>query len=327
MNKMWITIPYSVELTDANVWQNQDDRTYYICRGHYLLFDRQISCPIATGEKISQTITPNHVMQERLVQIEQEYSIINVEETIKEILTSNETIVQTMSSLSSELKVPEIIRLGQAVKFNATEKLSQALHSTSKHQASQTSRVTTTFSSKYQISPTEKDRKLVFSYGFQRRAYDVYLVFIDYLKITYERSILGMRKKINKYPKPTTSRHSNIYPVKAPLGSIQYWQLIPDLQVIDAENYKLEVEDPYEMTVHPIERIRKPAVDYPRGEPTLYQISRAAFPFKWVDRKGPWTRDELSQIEFDEAAREGTWWFFQHGPGKKKKQKSHKTAA
>jgi hypothetical protein len=56
----------------------------------------------------------------------------------------------------------------------------------------------------------------------------------------------------------------------------------------------------------------------PRREeqPTLYTLSNLAFPLRWIDRKGPWTREELEQIEWEEA--EGSAWWYQHGPGRKK---------
>jgi len=49
----------------------------------------------------------------------------------------------------------------------------------------------------------------------------------------------------------------------------------------------------------------------------LYTLSNFAFPLHWVDRKGPWTREELEQSELTEA--EGSAWWYQHGPGRKQK--------
>jgi hypothetical protein len=49
--------------------------------------------------------------------------------------------------------------------------------------------------------------------------------------------------------------------------------------------------------------------------PTLYTLSNIAFPLRWIDRKGPWTREELEQIEMEEA--EGSAWWYQYGPGRK----------
>jgi hypothetical protein len=36
-----------------------------------------------------------------------------------------------------------------------------------------------------------------------------------------------------------------------------------------------------------------------------------------VDRKGPWTREELEKTELEEA--EGSVWWYQYGPGRKGK--------
>ena len=40
------------------------------------------------------------------------------------------------------------------------------------------------------------------------------------------------------------------------------------------------------------------------------------FDVRWVDRQRPWTWQELEKIELDEA--EGSAWWFEHGPGRKK---------
>jgi hypothetical protein len=50
--------------------------------------------------------------------------------------------------------------------------------------------------------------------------------------------------------------------------------------------------------------------------PTLYTLSNIAFPLRWIDRKGPWTREELEKIEWEEA--EGSAWWYQYGPGRGK---------
>jgi len=53
-------------------------------------------------------------------------------------------------------------------------------------------------------------------------------------------------------------------------------------------------------------------------QPTLYTLSKIAFPLHWIDRKGPWTREELEKIELKEA--NGSAWWYQYGPGNKKER-------
>ena len=46
--------------------------------------------------------------------------------------------------------------------------------------------------------------------------------------------------------------------------------------------------------------------------PTLYSLSNIAFPLRWIDRQGLWTKAELEAIEMKDA--EGSGWWFQYGP-------------
>ena len=43
--------------------------------------------------------------------------------------------------------------------------------------------------------------------------------------------------------------------------------------------------------------IAPPANASREAPPTLYTLSNIAFPLRWVDRKGHWTREELEKIE------------------------------
>jgi hypothetical protein len=104
-----------------------------------------------------------------------------------------------------------------------------------------------------------------------------------------------------------------------PLFRLIYWNL-------EAESSLLFTESEYRnltKVVHPdritFEELRAPlrlAMPQRREQPTLYTLSNIAFPLRWVDRKGPWTRQELEQIELEEA--NGSAWWYSHGPGRKK---------
>jgi hypothetical protein len=53
----------------------------------------------------------------------------------------------------------------------------------------------------------------------------------------------------------------------------------------------------------------------PKGFPSLYQLSRVAFPYRWVDMPSTdLSKEQLMKIELGEA--ETTGWWFHHGPGK-----------
>ena len=89
---------------------------------------------------------------------------------------------------------------------------------------------------------------------------------------------------------------------------------VATFKLVYEEDYKLQVENPDEITIVPFDRKEPRAVNFPKV-PTLYQITRAAFPKKWKDRNDKnWTEEELLQIEYEEA--KDTPWWYRYGPGR-----------
>ena len=85
-----------------------------------------------------------------------------------------------------------------------------------------------------------------------------------------------------------------------PLASILSWKLLrsPALELA-GEKYET-IDDPLEILVEPPRLSVTPFVPPPE-KPSLYQLSNAAFPTKWIKRKGPWTEEDLRASEFDEV--------------------------
>jgi hypothetical protein len=81
----------------------------------------------------------------------------------------------------------------------------------------------------------------------------------------------------------------------------------------DAE-YKQEVENDADIAVLPprSDLINRPYW-FPDDYPSLYQLSRVAFPYKWVNKPhGELSKQELMDIELGDAEESG--WWYQHGP-------------
>jgi hypothetical protein len=111
--------------------------------------------------------------------------------------------------------------------------------------------------------------------------------------------------------------HVNLIPMHIPLFRLFYWQLESESSLLYTETeYQAltKVAHPDRVIfaeLHDPIRLPMPAREEP---PTLYTLSNIAFPLRWVDRKGPWTREELEKIEWEEA--EDSAWWYQYGPGK-----------
>ena len=121
-------------------------------------------------------------------------------------------------------------------------------------------------------------------------------------------------------PRPVGTAHVNLIPIHMPLFQLVYWNLEPESSLLYTETeYQnlTKVTHPDRVSFHELHeplRLPMPARETP---PTLYTLSNIAFPLRWIDRKGPWTREELEQIEWEEA--EGSAWWYQNGPGRKTK--------
>ncbi len=172
------------------------------------------------------------------------------------------------------------------------------------------------FSVSQKVKPGSRDLQLAVA-GYREYTRKVFLHYIDFLFVEYQVSPLGLRRRKRNLPRPDGSLHQNRILINTPLFQIKYWRL-------ETESSLLYTEEEYRQApkiLHPDrvslealnEEIRLPL---PRRlhRPTLYRLSKIAFPVRWVDRKGPWTRQELERTELDEA--EGSAWWFQHGPGR-----------
>jgi hypothetical protein len=321
MRKTWIAVPHCVRLTDENAWKQEGKFEFSICRSHYLIYEYQIPGPTKLGEIVTSQNTPERTMDERVISVTLEHSILQVEETVKQIVTTDETIDATIQSLSSSV-TPVIGKFDASLRRDLTRKLTNSLQNTNKVHTGITARACTTFSRKLQLKGERDGRRIDVAYGFQRHAYDIYLVYMDFLRVYYSRSPLGIRRTMRKWPQVNGADHSNLLAVRAPVGSIHFWQLLPELQTVDSTKYRMEVSDPFEIETHPVQRVRHPQVEHPRpDEPTLYQVSRATFPFKWIEREGPWTREELLAIEQEQAELDGSWWAWQDQPKRRKRKR------
>jgi hypothetical protein len=155
--------------------------------------------------------------------------------------------------------------------------------------------------------------------GYRKYRQDVYLHYIDYLFVEYRRTALGLRRKKRNLPRPVGTAHLNLIPMLIPLFRMAYWSLEAESSLLytHSEYQDLtKVAHPDRVTFEPLRepiRLPMPAREPP---PTLYTLSNIAFPLRWIDRKGRWTREELERIEMEEA--EGSAWWYQYGPGRTK---------
>jgi hypothetical protein len=154
--------------------------------------------------------------------------------------------------------------------------------------------------------------------GYRRYVQDVFLHYIDYLFVEYRPTAFGLRRKKQNLPRPVGTAHINLIPIHMPLFRMRYWKLEAESSLIFTESEFQNLTKAAHLDRATFEELHTPIfLPMPAREepPTLYTLSNIAFPLRWIDRKGPWTREELEKIELEEA--QSSAWWFQYGPGRK----------
>src|SRR5712671_7133354 len=117
---------------------------------------------------------------------------------------------------------------------------------------------------------------------YKRFSYDVYLAWVDYLFVRYERPSLFQRAQVrSKYPELAGDRALNWVKIHQPSLSVTFWKLVRGGTTISKEqDYVQEVEDAYEVSIQPLDRPLSHS-NRPRVA-SLYKLSNDAFPPRWT---------------------------------------------
>ena len=289
---------------------------YFIARYHLHIEDEQTD-ELGFGDILRTFHTTDFSETEVVKGFEEECTIADVKETTSSILLENELSQKVTGTITGSAKSPLY-----ELSANIGASLEQTIHSSvgqsikSDHSVSRRVRKSFTISQKIKSGSQELQVAMA---GYRKYSQKVFLHYIDYLSVEYKPTALGLRKKKRNLPRPIGGKHTNRIPINMPLFKLYYWKLESESSLLYTESeYRQlpKVKHPDRITLEELnEEIRLPLPSKP-DRPTLYTLSNIAFPLRWIDRKGPWTREELEKIEFDEA--EGSAWWFQYGPGRNK---------
>lgn len=286
MGNVYFTIPYITDLKTEQGWQHDPnaEHTYSVVRCHFLLrTERQTSGPVKKGEIIGAVNSLAGVTQKVTLATEYEVTTVNLMESVEESLRESESVQEFVSSLSAGIDLGQIGKLSSEVKAQAKESLKASFKNTFKVQTSETRREKKTVTREITIDPAKypPNVNLVTVKAYKEYACDLYLIFIDYLVVSYKRPPLGVRLKRSKLPPVVGNKHPNIVRLDVPLASLIYWKQIPDtLLLADESTYVIEVADPLETRIEGLQDFNKtyPATIPPK--PSLYDISEDVFPKK-----------------------------------------------
>ncbi len=302
MKPWYISIPFAVDLTEEKSWQVVPRQKYAYCilRLHFLIRQRQVSRDTKHGEIIATVEAPASAGSIWTYGEEIETAISSVDETIEQVLVEEESIQQEIEELVTKLKVPGFGEASSGLKTEMSKRVKESFTITSRQTQSKTHRDKVKFEIAFHI-PEGTSETYYAVKAYKRVAYDVFLSYVDYLFVTYERRVFGILKKRRKWPEPTGRNHPNWVSIKKSIAAIEFWSLLPKGGVVlPKKQYEEEVKEPFEIDVKRLEGFSAKHMPKP-DVPTLYQVSTAAFPLKWVKRKGAWTEDELRKIEEEES--------------------------
>ena len=312
-----LTVPFAEDLTKEAGWIQLNRYLYFIARFHLQIEENQTP-DFTVGEILSTYRTTPHSETEVEKVFEEEVTTVDLKETIRSAALSNDLTQKITATIAGAAKSPfyEVSAnigavLEQTIRSSVAESL-RSSHTVSRREMKR-------FTVRQTIKAGTPELQVAVA-GYRKYRRDVHLHYIDYLFVEYKRTAFGLRRKKRNLPRPVGTAHINLIPIHIPLFRLFFWKLEPESSLLFTETeYQnlTKVAHPDRVTfdeLHEPLRLPMPTREEP---PTLYTLSNIAFPLRWIDRKGPWKREELEKIELEEA--DGSAWWYEYGPGRKKR--------
>ncbi len=302
--RLEFSIPFSTELTEEDTWIDVDNgrqkaqkTKFFIARCHFALQIKQSSDPISYGNIIAAFEAPEGVSHGKIRSLEYEHREINFEKTVSQALMKSDHVHKFISELSGVLGVKNVSQIEVKDREEVLTKLSSTFSKEFSLERTSINTVTESVSLSTDIHNTV-NKRLVFVEGFKRIEADLVLTYIDYIYVSYKTNMFGMRKVRKKVPSfNSDGSKRNIIKIDKPLSKFSYWQQMKNSSLVIPEGqWTLQVNDPEEIIIQSINQSDVVGRGFPKV-PSLYQISNAAFPLKWIKRRGDWTEDDLIKIE------------------------------
>ena len=321
--EIYFEVPFYRDLTKVDGWEQLDKNAtkYQVARVVFKMIASHMPGSSKIGRKFDVMGAPDGVEQERLRVIELETETFQETKTIERSIIESNSMIKIMSELSAHFGDGKIFKVGGKVSAEIAESIK--LNFQNDFHITNSLRVKNTIRYEFKDSISKDCNERVCGAAiYQKCRADLYILKVDFLNLEYKTTKLGLRKKLSKYPFPDKSvnkisDHPNIIHVGIPIAELQYWELLPRSSVIikDAD-YVQEVENDADIMVkEPMTNLKSRPYWNSDNYPSLYQLSRVAFPFKWVNKKqGNLSKDELMELELGEAEESG--WWYQHGPGR-----------
>jgi hypothetical protein len=312
-----LTVPFAEDLTKEAGWIQLDRYLYFIARFHLQIEENQMR-DFAVGDILRTYRTTPHSETEVVQVFEEEITSVDLKETTRLAALSTDLSRKIAATIAGGAKSPFY-----EVSGNLEASLEQVIRSSVSESVRSSATISRREKKSFTVRQTIKagaPESQVAVAGYRKYRQDVYLHYMDYLFVEYRRTTFGLRRKKRNLPRPVGTAHINVIPMHIPLFRLTYWNLESESSLLYTETeYQnlTKVAHPDRVTFEELHEPFRQPMPTREETPTLYTLSNIAFPLRWIDRKGPWTREELEQIEMNEV--EGSAWWYQYGPGRKKR--------
>jgi hypothetical protein len=280
-SRFWINLPHEVHVKNPQAWIQSGEEEYFLYRTHWYIKARQLCEPAKIGEKISIFESPAGEGRKWSGSHEVEWEVVDTTESIRQMLRQEDSKSAIETELQGEISAFSLAKTASKLKGTLERDLRTSLTETSKTTRTITNSTKTTFSWEFPIPVRSSDRWVAASV-YQRWAYDIYLAWVDYLIVRYDRpGLFGIRTERFKYPQPPQGgqKAQNWIEIGLPRFTLLFWELMPSSTSIKTESeYVQELTDPFDVEIvpllGPLSRTDKPVV------PSLYSLSNSCFPFR-----------------------------------------------
>lgn len=285
---IFFTLPDPEALAHPEGWtqDRKNKQRYYAIRRHFALVERQVEGTVRHGAVLNALNSVQGVAQKHTFTVEYEKTTTDVLECTREVLDEHESTDELAASLAPELGRSELLKISLSLGAKAQERLKSTVGSSARAQWTEAVTTHETVTHEFTVDPDKftPGATVVAVPGYTRHAYDLYLHAIDYLIVDYWKKSGLFARNYNRVKTPPVQDPPfpllNVVRVNLPVASLHFWYPLRDTVLLLTEaEYHLDVPDPSEIEVHPLETPRNLFADQP-FRPTLYELSNRAFPLR-----------------------------------------------
>jgi len=297
MKPKYITVPVWTDLTREEAWKGRD-RSHFlfsVVRWHFVLKERQTGDTPKYGERLAGLDAPAGSGAKFTYRRASEH--LDLETSIEQSVQDNELLQTLSTSIRAEATLSPV----GALSASHTDELRSTLRSSfsESFQLTRSTKVSEELTTEVNYGKSGANQPLAHVRRFQRYRAVLFLSYADYLVVEYRRQ-LGLRKRRHKRPAP----RENVVKFNIPIIAFEYWNEYGGIHWVNEAEHVNEVPEPYSVEIVDASAEKQGFVDFPKV-PSLHRVSNAAFPLKWIKRRGEWTEEELMAIEEKEYVEGG----------------------